>query len=117
MLSPVRFDDGNLKLLDQTRLPAEERWLECRTAEDVAAAIRRLAVRGAPAIGLAAAYGAALGMRSGGNGDADGDGDPRVRFERVATELGSTRPTAANLHWALDRGREVVVERAGHGSD
>jgi len=113
MVSPIRWSDGALELLDQTRLPAEEVWLRCESDEDVAAAIRRLAVRGAPAIGLAAAYGAALGMRSGG----DGDADPRVRFERVATELASTRPTAANLRWALDRAREVVVERAGDGSD
>ena len=111
MLSPVRFDDGALKLLDQTRLPAEERWLECRTAEDVADAIRRLAVRGAPAIGLAAAYGLALGVRAG-----DG-GAPLERFERAAALLGSTRPTAVNLQWAIARARKVAESRADEGTE
>src|SRR5881227_2250841 len=112
MLSPVRFDDGNLKLLDQTRLPAEERWLECRTAEDVADAIRRLAVRGAPAIGLAAAYGLVLGVRAG-----DGDDPPLERFERAARLLQSTRPTAVNLRWAIERARQVAVASADGGAD
>src|SRR2546425_5036678 len=110
MLSPVRFDDGALKLLDQTRLPAEESWLECRTVEDVADAIRRLAVRGAPAIGLAAAYGLALGVRAG-----DG-GAPLERFERAAALLGSTRPTAVNLQWAIARARTVAESRADEGT-
>jgi methylthioribose-1-phosphate isomerase len=111
MLSPVRFDDGALKLLDQTQLPAEERWLECRTPEEVADAIRRLAVRGAPAIGLAAAYGLALGVRT---GESDA---PLERFERAAALLGSTRPTAVNLRWAIDRAREVAETRAGEGAN
>src|SRR3954449_2800265 len=74
-------------MLDQTALPAEERWLRCVSAAEVADAIRRLAVRGAPAIGLAAAYGVALE-------------DDR---EAAADLLGATRPTAVNLRWALDR--------------
>jgi methylthioribose-1-phosphate isomerase len=111
MLSPVRFDGGSLKLLDQTRLPAEERWIECRTAEDVADAIRRLAVRGAPAIGLAAAYGLALGVRSGDRAA------PLERFERAAALLGSTRPTAVNLRWAIERAREVAEARAADGPE
>jgi methylthioribose-1-phosphate isomerase len=111
MLSPVRFDDGALTLLDQTRLPAEERWLACRSAEEVAGAIRRLAVRGAPAIGLAAAYGLALGMSAG-----DDDEAPLERFERLAALLTATRPTGVNLRWAVDRGREVAEARAAEGT-
>jgi methylthioribose-1-phosphate isomerase len=92
MIVPVAWRDDTLELLDQTRLPGEEVWLSCTSAGDVADAIRRLAVRGAPAIGVAAAYGVVLGMR------ADG-----ARFEDVRDLLGSTRPTAVNLRWALDR--------------
>jgi methylthioribose-1-phosphate isomerase len=89
---PLRFANGALELLDQTRLPDEEVWLRCERPEQVADAIRRLAVRGAPAIGVACAYGLAL---------ADSD------FEEAAELLGATRPTAVNLHWAIERGREV----------
>ena len=85
-------------MLDQTALPAEERWIDCASAVDVADAIRRLAVRGAPAIGLAAAYGLAVEARAGGD-------------VRAAAELlGATRPTAVNLRWAIDRALE-------HGDD
>jgi methylthioribose-1-phosphate isomerase len=90
--SPIRWEGDLLKLLDQTLLPNEEVWLDCREPEQVADAIRRLAVRGAPAIGVAAAYGLVLG--------AD-------RFDEVSSLLRSTRPTAVNLGWALDRGRQV----------
>src|SRR4051794_18848237 len=90
-VKPLRFGDGALLMLDQTALPAEERWLRCESAADVADAIRRLAVRGAPAIGLAAAYGLALEARRGGDAQA------------AAELLAATRPTAVNLRWALDR--------------
>jgi methylthioribose-1-phosphate isomerase len=107
---PLRFGDGVLELLDQTRLPQEEIWLRCERPEDVADAIRRLAVRGAPAIGVAAAYGLALGLR-------DAPGDPRARFEEVASLLGSTRPTAVNLQWAIARGREALDRALDGGTD
>jgi methylthioribose-1-phosphate isomerase len=90
-VKPIRFEDGVLLILDQTLLPHEEQWLCCESAADVADAIRRLAVRGAPAIGLAAAYGVALEARRGGDLNAAND------------LLGATRPTAVNLRWALDR--------------
>src|SRR5258708_14777665 len=63
--SPLRWRDGTLLLLDQTLLPDQEIWLDCRTPEQVADAIRRLAVRGAPAIGVAAPYGLALALAPG----------------------------------------------------
>jgi methylthioribose-1-phosphate isomerase len=84
---PLRWDGDALLLLDQRRLPAEEAWLRCETPADVAEAIRTLAVRGAPAIGLAAAYGMALA------------GDR----ETAAELLRSARPTAVNLAWAVER--------------
>jgi len=90
--SPLRFADGALELLDQTLLPGEERWLRCERPEQVADAIRRLAVRGAPAIGVACAYALALAGPD---------------FEQAAALLGSTRPTAVNLRWAIDHGRGV----------
>jgi methylthioribose-1-phosphate isomerase len=109
-MEPLRFQDGHLLVLDQRALPGEERWLRCRSPDDVADCIRTLAVRGAPAIGIAAAYGLALA------------GDDR----RAAAELlRSTRPTAVDLAWALDqvlaaddpleRAREL--HRARHDAD
>ena len=92
--------DGVLELLDQTRLPGVEVVLPCRTAADVFAAIRRLSVRGAPAIGVAAAYGLVLGVRDAAG--SDGDAFTR-RLHAVRDELAGSRPTAVNLFWALDR--------------
>ena len=107
-LSPLRWTERGLELLEQTRLPAEEVWILCERPEQVADAIRRLAVRGAPAIGVAAAYGLVLGLR-----DVD---DPDLlagRFDEVEALLGATRPTAVNLRWALARGRRVFLENRG----
>jgi methylthioribose-1-phosphate isomerase len=89
--APLRWEDGALMVLDQRRLPVEEAWLRCDTAEQVAACIRTLAVRGAPAIGLAAAYGMALAE--------SGDGPAR----QAAELLRRVRPTAVNLGWAIDQ--------------
>lgn len=97
--SPLRWHSGVLELLDQTLLPREECWLTCRDVESVADAIRRLAVRGAPAIGVAAAYGLVLGLETAPEG-----ADLSERIRHVAEQLGRTRPTAVNLRWALERG-------------
>jgi methylthioribose-1-phosphate isomerase len=108
--SPMRWEGGVLKLLDQTRLPTAEVWLDCESPEQVADAIRRLAVRGAPAIGVAAGYGLVLGVQA--------VADPErlaARFTAVSELLGSTRPTAVNLRWALERGRGVFERSAGGG--
>jgi methylthioribose-1-phosphate isomerase len=105
--SPIRWVDDHLELLDQTKLPREETWLECRRPEDVADAIYRLSVRGAPAIGVSAAYGLVVGLLSGPDAQ-----DHRERFAEVSDLLGRTRPTAVNLKWALERGRRVFDEVA-----
>lgn len=105
--SPIRYCDGVLELLDQTRLPHEEIWLVCDRPEDVAGAIRRLSVRGAPAIGVAAAYGLALGLK--------GTTNPRKDLETTASLLAATRPTAVNLQWALDRGVELFNRHFAEG--
>ena len=94
-LSPLRYAQGVLFLLDQRRLPTEEVWHELTDFREVARAIRDMVVRGAPAIGCAAAYGVALGARQ----DAD--------FDEVIATLAATRPTAVNLFWALDRMKRV----------
>ena len=96
----VDWNDGVLRLLDQRRLPFAETLIECRSAEDVAVAIRNLAVRGAPAIGIAAAWGVVLAARQGAVLDA-----------AIAT-LRSARPTAVNLMWALDRMRARIAAGA-----
>jgi methylthioribose-1-phosphate isomerase len=99
---------GYLRLLDQTRLPGELCELECRTVEDVWQAIRRLAVRGAPAIGCAAAYGVVLGLQ-------DEFASPPALLERlqaVARHLAASRPTAVNLFWALERLERIAAEAA-----
>jgi methylthioribose-1-phosphate isomerase len=105
----VKWDDGKVLLLDQTLLPDREEYLACETPADVAAAIKRLSVRGAPAIGVAAAYGAALAAHR------SSDRDP-AGFRRDVTKelemLRATRPTAVNLPWAIDRMLDVL-ERLG----
>jgi methylthioribose-1-phosphate isomerase len=101
----ISYAAGALRLLDQTRLPGEVVLHECHTAADVAEAIRAMRVRGAPAIGVAAAYGLALGA-----GEYPGD-DPagfRAHLAAVASEMRSTRPTAVNLFWAITRALEAA---------
>ena len=113
IFSPIRWADGELLLLDQTVLPAREEWLHCRRPEDVAAAIRRLAVRGAPAIGVAAAFGLVLAIDP-------AERDVERAFAAVAAAgslLLATRPTAVNLRWALDRGAEVAASARARGTD
>jgi methylthioribose-1-phosphate isomerase len=88
---PLRWESGALLVLDQRALPGEERWIRCESVAQLADCIRSLAVRGAPAIGIAAAYGMAL---------AAAQGDDLVA---TAGLLRATRPTAVNLGWALDR--------------
>ena len=96
---PLRWDGQMLELLDQRLLPHEVRWLACRDSAAVADAIRALVVRGAPAIGIAAAYGAVLAQREG-------------HFEAGVAQLRAARPTAVNLVWALDRMHALAANGA-----
>ncbi len=102
MIKTLEWTDDGVRLLDQTRLPTEEIYVTCATYEEVADAIRTMIVRGAPAIGVTAAMGIALGAR-----DADGDhvAEFRRNFEQICDTLGETRPTAVNLFWAIERMR------------
>jgi methylthioribose-1-phosphate isomerase len=92
----VQWRGDHLRLLDQRRLPHDEVWLDCRSADEVAQAIRDLVVRGAPAIGISAAWGVVLAARRGDD------------LEAAFAKLRAARPTAVNLMWALDRMRARV---------
>jgi methylthioribose-1-phosphate isomerase len=103
--------DGHLRLIDQTRLPIELVEIECRDVEKLWQAIRQLKVRGAPAIGVAAAFGVCLGVQS------VLDADEVVFFaqlEKTTAFLASSRPTAVNLFWALDRMKRVAEKLRGN---
>ena len=105
----ICWDVDKVKLLDQRRLPAEELYLETRDYHDVIEAIRTLAIRGAPAIGVAAAMGAALGALSLDTRDGK---EFQSRFQDICREIAAARPTAVNLFWALDRVLLVAQEHA-----
>jgi methylthioribose-1-phosphate isomerase len=100
LVKTVEWRDATVRILDQRQLPSELVYLECRTVEDVAEAIETLAVRGAPAIGVAAAYGVAL---AGARAAELPDGDFRTSVAGAIDRLRRTRPTAVNLFWALER--------------
>lgn len=103
-------DEGALVLLDQTRLPGELVYEPCRDLQSVADAIRRLKVRGAPAIGVAAAFGVVVGVQ---HSRADDYASFSLEVDEAADRLAATRPTAVNLFWALDRMRRAVREHPG----
>lgn len=112
-LSPLRYRDGVLELIDQLALPLEETWIRCTSAAEVGDAIRTMKVRGAPAIGCAAAYGIAIAARQA----ARSPERFREILEPVFGELAETRPTAVNLFWALGQMREVLEAELAAGRD
>jgi methylthioribose-1-phosphate isomerase len=109
-VQPIRWRDGTLVLLDQTLLPAREVYREYRDHRQVAEAIVNMVVRGAPAIGVTAAYGVALAARE---LSATGTADWRAGLAEALRTLAATRPTAVNLFWALQRMETVADELAG----
>ncbi len=109
MFSTIEWTDEGVVMLDQRRLPEREIYVTLRSAEEVAGAIRDMVIRGAPAIGVAAAMGMALGLYRAGDAPLE---DRRSRFESLARLLQATRPTAVNLSWAVDRMRRRFVEHA-----
>jgi len=104
-------DNGHVRLLDQTLLPTEIVYLDCRTVEDIWEAIRKLRVRGAPAIGIAAAMGVVLGMQSVSPDDA------LKRLREITAYLRTSRPTAVNLFWALERMEQTAARHAGESTE
>ncbi len=111
ILTPLRWQDGALHLLDQRFLPAEEVWLRYDEEEGVAQAIRDMVVRGAPAIGCTAAYGVALAARRRAAADPTRQAaDLAADLQPALALLAATRPTAVNLFWAIARMREEIAD-------
>ncbi len=110
MFKTIDWTDAGVVMLDQRRLPEQETYLTLRSPEELAEAIRDMAIRGAPAIGVAAAMGIALGFQR--EGGVPGD-DRRGRFESLARLMAATRPTAVNLSWAVDRMRRRFEAHRG----
>lgn len=107
---PVIWNEDSVLLIDQTRLPSEYTFVEISRSEDMAQAIRTMIVRGAPAIGVAAAYGMYLGAREIQTTDRD---EFLRQLEQVAQMLRATRPTAVNLFWAIARLLKTAYESLG----
>src|SRR5215469_880417 len=107
MVETIQWIDGSVVMIDQTRLPVEERYVTCRTYEEVATAIRDMIIRGAPAIGVAAAMGVALGVLHAAESDLD------RQFAVICDTLARTRPTAVNLFWAIDRMKRLYESLRG----
>jgi len=105
-IQPIKWQDNRLCLLDQRRLPLEQTWLDYEYSDDVAAAITDMVVRGAPAIGITAAYGVVLAARHAWN-------TAGVNWKQAMTaplaHLAASRPTAVNLHWAIERMRQLYL--------
>jgi methylthioribose-1-phosphate isomerase len=103
MIQTLEWTDQGVRFIDQTKLPMEETYITCKTHEQVADAIRTMVVRGAPAIGVAAAMGIALGVK---NSKAETAGGLQRELDQICEVIGSTRPTAVNLFWAIRRMKE-----------
>lgn len=110
MFKTIEWTQGGVRMIDQTRLPTEEVYLTCRNYEEVAEAIRSMVIRGAPAIGVAAAMGIALGIKQSNAQSAD---ELRTEFGKIAETISKTRPTAVNLFWAVKRMRDVLEHSLG----
>jgi methylthioribose-1-phosphate isomerase len=109
---PVEWTDEGVRMLDQRLLPTEEKWLMLRTYNDVAAGIKDMVVRGAPAIGVSAAYGIALGAKQFVGTNVD---DLADELDYICDVLGATRPTAVNLFWAIDRMKRTFQKAKSEG--
>ncbi len=107
MLPTIEWQSDCIVMIDQRKLPGQEVYLRCRTAAEVARAIKTMVIRGAPAIGVAAAMGIALGMR---RSKVQGTRQYAVEFTRICDLMAGTRPTAVNLFWAIDRMKRSLGE-------
>ncbi|MFO7301966.1 MAG: S-methyl-5-thioribose-1-phosphate isomerase [Acidobacteriota bacterium] len=116
MLPTIEWQSDGVVMVDQRKLPAREVYVRCRTAPEVARAIKTMVIRGAPAIGVAAAMGIALGMQ---RSKAKGTRAYTVEFNRICDLMAATRPTAVNLFWAIERMKRALAEgvQAGESVD
>ena len=103
MIQTLEWTDSGVRFIDQTKLPTAETYVTCKTYTQVADVIRNMVVRGAPAIGVAAAMGIALGIK---NSKAENGGELKLEFDQICDAMGKTRPTAVNLFWAIRRMRD-----------
>ena len=101
MIETIQWTEAGVVMIDQTRLPREESYVTCTDYKQVAEAIRSMVIRGAPAIGVAAAMGIALGMQQ---------AESRTQFDEICETLARTRPTAVNLFWAIERMRRLYSD-------
>src|ERR671918_3169384 len=113
MLPTIDWQGDAIVMVDQRKLPGQEIYVTCRTAQEVAKAIKTMVIRGAPAIGVAAAMGLALGMR---RSTATGTKQFTTEFQKLCDEMAATRPTAVNLFWAIDRLKRTFAEAAQGGA-
>ncbi|MBV8817145.1 MAG: S-methyl-5-thioribose-1-phosphate isomerase [Acidobacteriaceae bacterium] len=104
MVETIQWTDAGVVMIDQTKLPRQEVYVTCKDYREVANAIRDMIIRGAPAIGVAAAMGVALGMQN---------ARTAAEFEQICATLAATRPTAVNLFWAIERMRQRYRELDG----
>jgi methylthioribose-1-phosphate isomerase len=113
MLPTIEWKDDAVVMIDQRKLPASEVYITCKTAKDVAKAIKTMVIRGAPAIGVAAAMGLALGMK---RSNASGTKQFATEFQKLCDEMAATRPTAVNLFWAIERMKSLFARHVQAGA-
>ncbi|HOQ61860.1 MAG TPA: S-methyl-5-thioribose-1-phosphate isomerase, partial [Vicinamibacterales bacterium] len=113
MLPAIEWRDGAVVMIDQRKLPSSEVWVTCTTAREVARAITSMVIRGAPAIGVAAAMGIALGAR---RSAATGTRQLAAEFQKACDLMAGTRPTAVNLFWAIERMKRTFAAVALAGA-
>ena len=112
MLPTIEWRNDSVVMIDQRKLPASEIYVTCKTANDVAKAIKTMVIRGAPAIGVAAAMGIALGMLK---SKATGTRQFTTEFQKTCDLMAGTRPTAVNLFWAIERMKKTFADAAQGG--
>src|SRR5688500_15276587 len=107
MLPTIAWEDDAVVMIDQRKLPGQEVYVRCKTAAEVAKAIKTMIIRGAPAIGVAAARGLALGMK---RSKQTGTRAYAAEFTKLCQVMAETRPTAVNLFWAINRMKKSFSE-------
>ncbi len=112
MLPTIAWEGDTIVMVDQRKLPVAEVYVHCKSANDVARAIKTMVIRGAPAIGVAAAMGIALGME---RSKATGTRQFAAEFQKTCDLMAATRPTAVNLFWAIERMRRIFSDAALNG--
>src|SRR5688572_6354533 len=108
----IEWKEEGIVMIDQRKLPSAEVYVTCKTAPEVARAIKTMVIRGAPAIGVAAAMGIAIGMK---RSKATGTKQFATEFQRLCDLMAATRPTAVNLFWAIERMKRTFAAAAQGG--